>query len=263
MTPLDAAVEKAAEAALAGPGRNTMGDNVTPPDLAEVLAATTCSEFDCTAKAIARSLCALHYKRHKASGALPPKRSIEQRAPQRFWSNVKKTPTCWVWLGKPTTYGYGQFSVRRKNYRAHRYAWMLLRGAIPDGLVIDHVCRNRLCVNPNHLELVTSVENVMRGIGPSAVNSRKTHCALEHPIPDAENGKERECPKCVRRRWRKYLDRDIADRDARQCGAPNRQVGGLCKLKVAKGRRCREHGRDWSEAIPNRRRALDHPEWAR
>jgi hypothetical protein len=88
--------------------------------------------------------------------------------------------------------------------QAHRFAWELLRGAIPDGLTLDHLCRNRRCVNPDHLEPVTAVENTMRGQAPHAINARKTHCLRGHAF-DEENTYVRSdgariCRACVRAR---------------------------------------------------------------
>jgi hypothetical protein len=105
-----------------------------------------------------------------------------------FWSLVEKTPTCWIWLGGKSKEGYGYFyfgQAYEPNRRpitgaAHRLAYKLSRGPIPAGMHIDHLCRNPACVNPDHLEAVTCRENIMRGIGPTAANARKTHCPLGH-----------------------------------------------------------------------------------
>ena len=102
---------------------------------------------------------------------------------ERFTSKVS-FGQCWHWRASLFRNGYGQF--RHATGRlAHRYAWEVFNGPILDGLNIDHLCRVRNCVNPNHMELVTRGENVLRGVGPTAINARKTHCSLGHALEGA------------------------------------------------------------------------------
>lgn len=82
---------------------------------------------------------------------------------KRFLNKVNKTETCWLWIGCVLKNGYGQFSVNGKKCYAHRYSYELYIGKIPDGLVIDHLCRVRNCTNPEHLEPVTQRQNIRRG----------------------------------------------------------------------------------------------------
>jgi hypothetical protein len=101
----------------------------------------------------------------------------------RFWSKVEilGSDECWLWRGYVNNYGYGDFWIGR-NTKAHRYSYELQVGPIPAGLVLDHLCRVRHCVNPRHLEPVTIGENVMRGKTLAAANAAKTSCMNGHPF---------------------------------------------------------------------------------
>jgi hypothetical protein len=106
---------------------------------------------------------------------------------ERFWQFVFPEPNsgCWLWTGALHD-GYGQFCIRTGLVRrAHRVCWELMRGPIPDGLQIDHLCRTPSCVNPDHLEPVTPRVNTLRSTSLSALNARKTHCLRGHPLDDA------------------------------------------------------------------------------
>lgn len=96
--------------------------------------------------------------------------------PARFWAKV--TPGrggCWVWTGALNTNGYGQSFIAGRAQSTHRLAYEALAGPIPDGLVLDHLCRNRACCNPDHLEPVTPAENAARG-----AEATKTRCLRGH-----------------------------------------------------------------------------------
>lgn len=107
---------------------------------------------------------------------------------------------CWLWTASLGPKGYGRAFVGHRQRRpAHVVAWELLRGPVPDGRQLDHLCRVRSCVNPDHLEPVTNRENVLRGQGPSAQNARKTHCKRGHELNEANaySGRGyRECRAC-------------------------------------------------------------------
>jgi len=97
----------------------------------------------------------------------------------RFWIRVEFTTDCWNWIGT-LNFGYGKFYVNNKPVFVHRFSYELVNGKIPQNMVLDHLCRNRKCVNPDHLEVVTQRTNILRGIGLAALNSRKTHCYKGH-----------------------------------------------------------------------------------
>jgi hypothetical protein len=109
---------------------------------------------------------------------------------ERLWSKVDKRgpDDCWDWTSPARlANGYGIIWDRtaQRAIVAHRFAYQLFVGAIPEGMELDHLCRNRLCVNPAHLEPVTRRENQLRGYSVSGTNARKTHCDHGHPFDDA------------------------------------------------------------------------------
>ncbi len=122
-------------------------------------------------------------------------------AVERFWAKVQKTPTCWLWTGARTNKGYGRFWNGQRYVYSHRWVYEQSFGAIPAGLTIDHLCRTRRCVRPNHLQPVTNRQNILRGSSPPAQNARKTHCPLGHVLADPnlytnpKTGK-RQCREC-------------------------------------------------------------------
>jgi hypothetical protein len=124
---------------------------------------------------------------------------------------------CWVWTAYKLPSGYGRFNRNRQSQYAHRWAYERFVGPIPDGLVIDHLCRNRSCVNPAHLEPVSNRENLVRGVGFVAKHVAKTHCPQGHPY-DEENTRvyrgRRHCLMCIRERNRRTNVRRTAERRA-------------------------------------------------
>ncbi len=130
-----------------------------------------------------------------------------RNTPENFWSYVDKSGKCWVWRGNVEKTGYGRVRWNIKQYSAHVISWMLFHGRFPqENLTIDHLCRNPLCVNPEHLEEVSMAVNILRGTSPAALNARKTHCKRGHKLSGINiywrhkprGGVERECKKCQR-----------------------------------------------------------------
>ena len=167
---------------------------------------SNCSVSDCSRPLVykAKALCKFHYNRLLTTGTL----ELERLTPrQRFWTKVRKSPGCWQWTDKPGDHGYGTLSIDNRTHLAHRLAYEWLVGEIPAGSQLDHLCRNRSCVNPTHLEVVAQRENILRGTSPSALNAVKTHCDHGHEFDAAntyirpDNG-ARMCRECKRIRDR-------------------------------------------------------------
>jgi HNH endonuclease len=119
---------------------------------------------------------------------------------ERFFQKIEIADSCWLWRGVIQPNGYGTFSVRYRYMRAHRFAYELFNGPIAVGLEIDHLCKTRNCVNPEHLEAVTKKENILRSNCFAAINARKTECTQGHPYDELNTyidslGK-RHCRRC-------------------------------------------------------------------
>lgn len=121
--------------------------------------------------------------------------------PQSFFGMAQITNGCWKWQGSKYANGYGK--IGKKGYMAHRISYELTRGEVPESMCLDHLCKTRDCINPDHLEIVSLVENVMRGDSQHALNARKTHCKHGHEFT-SENT---------------YVRRDRGTRACRTCQA--------------------------------------------
>lgn len=118
---------------------------------------------------------------------------------------------CWEWTGYRDTQGYGGIWWDGRQWKAHRFIYTRLVGAIPVGLEPDHLCRNRGCVNPDHIELVTHQVNSLRSpTASSAVNARKTHCPRGHRYDGRLGSGARYCRTCARARAARYYARKKA-----------------------------------------------------
>lgn len=125
----------------------------------------------------------------------------------RFWAKVDRADPdgCWQWKAGRND-GYGRFKLRGHHVYAHRFAYEMLIGSVPDGLTLDHLCRNRACVNPSHLEPVSNRVNVLRGVGMGARHARATRCPQGHPYDETNTYLDtegfRSCRSCRRTRNR-------------------------------------------------------------
>lgn len=136
----------------------------------------------------------------------------DPRLPDRIWSKVARVPSgCWQWTAGLDRDGYSAISFQGKRQGAHRVFYAELVGPIPSGLQLDHLCRNRACVNPGHLEPVTKRVNTLRGLGPPARNARKTRCPEGHQYT-LRLGK-RTCKPCEAASQRRYKARKRAERE--------------------------------------------------
>jgi len=139
------------------------------------MAKRICTITDCERPVVGWGWCRLHYGRWRATGSVrpgePPIKRFET-VEEYFYAHVEKTQHCWNWTGQINAAGYGLASYRLigRSIRAHRLAYRLLVGDIPDGRVIDHRCHNRCCVNPDHLRPVTDKQNKENRYGAARHN---------------------------------------------------------------------------------------------
>jgi HNH endonuclease len=186
----------------------------------------------CGLRAIAHDMCSKHYTRWSKFGdALITKLDRSLTVEQRFWVKVDKNGPvpayrpelgpCWLWT-RSTKEGYGAFHLDGKLQSAHILAYCWLVGEVPEGCELDHLCRMRRCCNPAHLEPVSHLVNVHRGISPGAVNAAKTRCGIcDEPYDEANTywHKGGRCRNCMRRRNREWYQRQ------KEAG-PNRGTDG-------------------------------------
>lgn len=145
-------------------------------------------------------------------------RPLKERIESRIF--VRLDTGCWEWLGRIMPNGYGMLGIgqrskgEKKTVYSHRLSYEVFIGPIPDGMDLDHLCRNRCCCNPAHLEPVTRSENSRRGMGAvmlGLLNSTKTHCAHGHEYSPANTiyrkGGGRSCRICRKRDKQKYVER--------------------------------------------------------
>lgn len=165
---------------------------------------TQCIASGCDRMARTVNLCNRHYLRRWKHGStdLMPRGGMDLQA--RFWSKVNKTAGCWTWLGARNNADYGLFRYDGKCQLAHRVSFILAGNTVPDDLELDHLCRNRACVNPAHLEAVTRRVNILRSACPIALNAAANVCPNGHPytadnllVNGRHGGRYRQCRECA------------------------------------------------------------------
>jgi hypothetical protein len=173
-----------------------------------------CEIPGCDGRHEARGWCPKHYQRWRRYGDPLTVTEIHGDDEARFLSYVQVEGECWRWIGELTEDGYGRFLARGVHGAAHRWAYEHFIEPIPDGLVIDHLCRNHGCVNPAHLEPVTQAENLRRGDTFQAANAAKTHCPQGHPYDEVNTyitrSGTRSCRVCKRAQHRAWKERQAA-----------------------------------------------------
>lgn len=178
----------------------------------------TCTVGDCGRDVEGHGLCKTHYARWKRTGIVPTTPIRPDNDRDRFWAKVDKSGEHWLWTGATASEGrYGAATLNGCIQPAHRVAWQLEVGPIPDGLDLDHVCRVTLCVRPEpeHLEPVTHKANVLRGTSHQARNAVKTHCKRGHAFTEENTYRlksgGRSCRTCnrmhARENTRRYRER--------------------------------------------------------
>jgi hypothetical protein len=212
---------------------------------------TECAEAGCLRSGVKlrRGYCHTHYERRRRAGEFEA--VIDRRPPEeRFWAKVEKTETCWLWRAALRGGGYGTWN----NNGAHRVAYELLVGPIPEGLHLDHLCRVRNCVNPAHLEPVTVGENLRRGVGASAKNAVKTHCPNGHAYSEENTywyRGARQCLACRTAISARRAAKQKAEREARRsqtehvpclvCGEPFPRPMGDGRIRTCSDECRRRH----------------------
>ena len=196
------------------------------------------------------------------------------RVRRNFLRHVRRTKSCWLWIGAKNAFGYGIFSVTvgklRRKSGAHRWSYVLFVGSIPDGLEVDHLCKRRVCVRPSHLEVITRIENMRRSDAPGMEQHRTGLCKRGHSLSDAfrkRNGHVSYCRTCRRARYRERYRTDASFRE-RTLARTGARIQRIKRDPVAldglrSWRRSYEKSKYHSDPEWRRRKLERHYEWRR
>ncbi len=161
-----------------------------------------CRMQGCTKSAVSLGLCGTHYMRWRRHGDPAIRKNLVGESPEtRFWDKVNKdgprpeVGQCWEFTGATSASGYGELRVEGRAVKAHRVAYELFVEPIPDGMEIDHICRNRSCVNPLHLRVV---RDLGQASNTANANLAKTECPRGHAYDSYRQSGARRCSECER-----------------------------------------------------------------
>lgn len=179
---------------------------MTAPDPADTVTEQACGIDGCSRDVFARGWCGRHYNRWRKYGDPETLPAVVLDPFERMRKYIEPTGFCWNWTGVLGSGGYGSLRFEGRRQQAHRWVFEQLVGPIPEGLELDHLCRNRACVNPDHLEPVTRRENTRRGL-TSALRADFT-CPKGHDLRNPESvisrpdGRRSTCRECRKQRRR-------------------------------------------------------------
>lgn len=167
---------------------------------------------------------------------------IRERITQKVIFNSKTE--CWEWSkSRFSNSGYARLSVKGVSKCAHRISYEAFVGPIPTGYQVDHLCRVRHCVNPDHLEPVTPRENFLRGTSPAAINNRRKFCIWGHPLSGNNlyitKSKKRMCVACKNARYREYYQKNLAQERSRSQSTNHKYRSVLHQLSAIRPRNSR------------------------
>lgn len=169
--------------AVVAPGVLLTPAHLAGAHLVELAPEFSCSVPGCIRPVHVRGICNAHYLEGRKSGAVQPLPAKSWQ--ERYWEKVNKTETCWLWTGAVADHGYGTHLVDGRTRLAHRLAVQLSGRVIPPKMQVDHLCRVRRCVNPEHLEIVTPRVNTERGMAPTMITHVTGICKRGHSMEDA------------------------------------------------------------------------------